>query len=134
MCYNSTKDRVYTIDGKECKANLSKVAEGRYANQVNTTGFVLIDNSLYVPSRWGILEIETFPGHEYELQAYAAGVAEGQALQLKLRRKMFRRADAPADSLPLPEHRAEPLQGLPKLLQEALQVRLKSEKGHCSAT
>uniref|UniRef100_A0A1I7X8R3 Gelsolin-like domain-containing protein n=1 Tax=Heterorhabditis bacteriophora TaxID=37862 RepID=A0A1I7X8R3_HETBA len=38
----------------------------------------VFSNPLYLfTCRWGILEIETFPGFPYDVQAYAAGVAEG---------------------------------------------------------
>ncbi|ETN70739.1 hypothetical protein NECAME_14576 [Necator americanus] len=33
---------------------------------------------------WGILEIETFSGHPYDLQSYAAGVAEGELTRLQI--------------------------------------------------
>ncbi|VDM77199.1 unnamed protein product [Strongylus vulgaris] len=66
VCLNGTHDDpLITVYAKECEDKESQVALGKYTNQVNTTG-------------WGILEIETFPGHPYDVQAYAAGVAEGE--------------------------------------------------------
>ncbi|KAE9413268.1 hypothetical protein Angca_004629 [Angiostrongylus cantonensis] len=65
ICLNGTKgESLNIVYAKQCESKESQVALGRYSNQVNTTG-------------WGILEIETFSGHPYDLQAYAAGVAEG---------------------------------------------------------
>ncbi|VDO55586.1 unnamed protein product [Haemonchus placei] len=65
VCVNGTEDNLLDIVyAKQCNEKESQVALGRFTNQVNTTG-------------WGILEIETFPGHAYDVQAYAAGVAEG---------------------------------------------------------
>ncbi|KAJ1366547.1 hypothetical protein KIN20_027228 [Parelaphostrongylus tenuis] len=65
VCLDETQGNLVDIVyAKQCKSKESQVALGRYSNQVNTTG-------------WGILEIETFPEHPYDLQAYAAGVAEG---------------------------------------------------------
>uniref|UniRef100_A0A7I4YEA6 Phospholipase B-like n=1 Tax=Haemonchus contortus TaxID=6289 RepID=A0A7I4YEA6_HAECO len=66
VCVNGTEDNLLDIVyAKQCNEKESQVALGRFTNQVNTTG-------------WGILEIETFPGHAYDVQAYAAGVAEGE--------------------------------------------------------
>ncbi|KAK6744760.1 hypothetical protein RB195_011465 [Necator americanus] len=66
VCLNGTQnDPLVVTYAKKCEKRESLVALGRYTNQVNTTG-------------WGILEIETFSGHPYGLQSYAAGVAEGE--------------------------------------------------------
>uniref|UniRef100_A0AC34QIA7 Phospholipase B-like n=1 Tax=Panagrolaimus sp. JU765 TaxID=591449 RepID=A0AC34QIA7_9BILA len=56
------------VNGEYCKY---RVALGRYRNAVNTTG-------------WGVLEIETFPGFPSQLQAFAAGVAEGHLTKLQI--------------------------------------------------
>ncbi|KAK5970052.1 Phospholipase B, partial [Trichostrongylus colubriformis] len=66
ICINGTEENLLDIvHAKQCDDKESQVALGRFTNQVNTTG-------------WGILEVETFPGHAYDVQAYAAGVAEGE--------------------------------------------------------
>ncbi|KHJ88516.1 lysophospholipase, partial [Oesophagostomum dentatum] len=72
VCLNGTYDAPLTIVyAKECEDTNSQIALGKYSNQVNTTG-------------WGILEIETFSGHPYDVQAYAAGVAEGELTRLQI--------------------------------------------------
>ncbi|EPB79864.1 lysophospholipase [Ancylostoma ceylanicum] len=64
VCQNGTDyDSLEIVHAKECEEKEAQIALGKYTNQVNTTG-------------WGILEIETFSGHPYDVQAYAAGVAE----------------------------------------------------------
>ncbi|VDP08193.1 unnamed protein product [Heligmosomoides polygyrus] len=72
VCINGTEENLLDIVyEKQCEDKESQVALGRYTNQVNTTG-------------WGILEIETFSGHPYDVQAYAAGVAEGELTRLQI--------------------------------------------------
>ncbi|PAV86669.1 hypothetical protein WR25_22755 [Diploscapter pachys] len=73
VCRNGTsEDLLDVVAGKTCpRSKDDQVALGRYSNQVNTTG-------------WGILEIETFEGHPYDVQAYAAGVAEGHLTKLQI--------------------------------------------------
>ncbi|CAD6188332.1 unnamed protein product [Caenorhabditis auriculariae] len=72
ICVNGSEEGLLTIvHAKECKDGRSRVALGKYSNQVNTTG-------------WGILEIETFASHSYDVQAYAAGVAEGELTRLQI--------------------------------------------------
>ncbi|CAI2347425.1 unnamed protein product [Caenorhabditis sp. 36 PRJEB53466] len=72
VCVNGTDETLLdVVHGKECKDAKSRVALGKYSNQVNTTG-------------WGILEIETFASHSYDVQAYAAGVAEGELTRLQI--------------------------------------------------
>ncbi|TKR66837.1 hypothetical protein L596_023072 [Steinernema carpocapsae] len=61
ICANETTGKLYPVEGQECP---KRVALGKYHNGLNETG-------------WGYLEVETFPGYEPEIQAYAAGVAEG---------------------------------------------------------
>ncbi|CAI4230357.1 unnamed protein product [Auanema sp. JU1783] len=71
VCTNGTSTDLLEIQySKKCE-NGSQIALGRYTNQVNTTG-------------WGILEIETFSGFPYDVQAYAAGVAEGELTRLQI--------------------------------------------------
>ncbi|KAK0418991.1 hypothetical protein QR680_013894 [Steinernema hermaphroditum] len=64
ICANETSDTLYPVEGKECEDRKLQVALGKYRNRMNETG-------------WGYLEIETFAGFDPEIQAYAAGVAEG---------------------------------------------------------
>ncbi|CAJ0578529.1 unnamed protein product, partial [Mesorhabditis spiculigera] len=73
VCVNETDpgQLLLEIDTSKCAVQSLQVAVGRYSNQVNQTG-------------WGILEIETFPGYEYDVQAYAAGVAEGYLTKLQI--------------------------------------------------
>ncbi|KAK6744762.1 hypothetical protein RB195_011466 [Necator americanus] len=72
VCLNGTQnDPLVVTYAKKCEKRESLVALGRYTNQVNTTG-------------WGILEIETFSGHPYDLQSYAAGVAEAELTRLQI--------------------------------------------------
>lgn len=68
VCWDSEKGKMYTTEGEACKG---KIATGRYRNAVNETG-------------WGILEVETFKEFEPEIQAYAAGVAEGVLTKLQI--------------------------------------------------
>uniref|UniRef100_A0AC35U4X8 Phospholipase B-like n=1 Tax=Rhabditophanes sp. KR3021 TaxID=114890 RepID=A0AC35U4X8_9BILA len=67
VCLNATGS-IYRTTKKTCER---QVALGSYKNAVNSTG-------------WGFLEIETFPGYSYELQAYAAGYAEGLLTKLQI--------------------------------------------------
>ncbi|EYC17341.1 hypothetical protein Y032_0031g2412 [Ancylostoma ceylanicum] len=72
VCQNGTDyDSLEIVHAKECEEKEAQIALGKYTNQVNTTG-------------WGILEIETFSGHPYDVQAYAAGVAEGELTRLQI--------------------------------------------------
>uniref|UniRef100_A0A1I7SUI5 Phospholipase B-like n=1 Tax=Bursaphelenchus xylophilus TaxID=6326 RepID=A0A1I7SUI5_BURXY len=68
LCHNDKNNSVYLIEGSDCA---NKIAVGKYSNQVNSTG-------------WGILEVETFPEFTDEVQAYAAGVVEGSLTKLQI--------------------------------------------------
>lgn len=62
ICLSDETGKLYpSMKENDCP---KRVAIGKYWNGVNRTG-------------WGVLEIETFGPFEPELQAYAAGVAEG---------------------------------------------------------
>lgn len=63
VCQSYEDDTLYVRSDKECEDN-NQVALGRYRNAVNESG-------------WGLFEVETFPGYEPDIQAYAAGLAEG---------------------------------------------------------
>ena len=56
------------VEGENCN---DRVALGRYRNDVNKTG-------------WGVFEVETFKGYPSQLQAFAAGVAEGYLTKLQI--------------------------------------------------
>ncbi|KAE9555852.1 hypothetical protein FO519_000937 [Halicephalobus sp. NKZ332] len=56
------------VEGETCD---NRVALGRYRNDVNKTG-------------WGVFEVETFEGYPSQLQAFAAGVAEGYLTKLQI--------------------------------------------------
>ncbi|CAD5214772.1 unnamed protein product [Bursaphelenchus okinawaensis] len=68
LCHNDDDNSVYLIEGDDCE---KKIARGKYSNQVNATG-------------WGILEVETFPEFTDEVQAYGAGVVEGSLTKLQI--------------------------------------------------
>jgi len=59
---------VTIVEGETCE---NQIALGRYRNDVNKTG-------------WGVLEVETFKGYPSQLQAFAAGVAEGYLTKLQI--------------------------------------------------
>ncbi|KAH7698162.1 Protein F09B12.3 [Aphelenchoides avenae] len=72
VCWDDDAKKLYTAEGKEeCREAKNKVAVGKYHNGVNETG-------------WGTLEVETFPDFPPEIQAYAAGVAEGVLTKLQI--------------------------------------------------
>lgn len=63
VCMNTTGPNLYVQKRKKCDEN-NQVALGRFRNAVNETG-------------WGVFEVETFSKYKPEIQAYAAGLAEG---------------------------------------------------------
>ena len=73
VCRNGTAPwRVYLVEGNQVdQCPNGTVALGRYQNYQNSTG-------------WGILEVETFPGFSPEMQAYAAGLVEGQLTKVQI--------------------------------------------------
>uniref|UniRef100_A0A7E4W1Z7 Phospholipase B-like n=1 Tax=Panagrellus redivivus TaxID=6233 RepID=A0A7E4W1Z7_PANRE len=68
VCAKPGGDDLIVVNAETCD---SQIAIGRYRNDVNKTG-------------WGVLEIETFPDYPEQLQAFAAGVAEGQLTKLQI--------------------------------------------------
>jgi hypothetical protein len=66
VCYNDDTRLLYTVDGDKCE---HRIAIGRFRNEINQTG-------------WSYLEIETSGNFTPEMQAYAAGVAEGKLTRL----------------------------------------------------
>ncbi|GMT18195.1 hypothetical protein PFISCL1PPCAC_9492, partial [Pristionchus fissidentatus] len=73
ICVNGTAENgLIPLKGKAaCGDYHDQVAVGRYANKVNETG-------------WGILEVETFGGFPNDVQAFAAGMAEGELTRLQI--------------------------------------------------
>ncbi|GMS87852.1 hypothetical protein PENTCL1PPCAC_10027, partial [Pristionchus entomophagus] len=73
ICVNGTAENgLIPKKGKAaCDDYHDQVAVGRYANKVNTTG-------------WGILEVETMGGFPNDVQAFAAGMAEGELTRLQI--------------------------------------------------
>ena len=69
ICQKSAEsDALEVVEGETCER---RVAIGRYRNDVNVTG-------------WGVLEVETFSGYPDQLQAFAAGVAEGYLTKMQI--------------------------------------------------
>lgn len=83
VCWDDDAKKLYTAEGKEeCREAKNKVAVGKYHNGVNETGLAQTLGTKFVQLlfRWGTLEVETFPDFPPEIQAYAAGVAEGRCV------------------------------------------------------